>query len=215
MPGLFNIFGWPAQQTPPEVPQQDGPWRPQEWAGLSASAEQLVYVKTNIGGYFFDAIVREEHTTSLKITEHPVQTGANITDHSYVQPSRLTMEVAMSDAMDSVVAGQFTEGVTKSVSAYQTLLRLQQTRVPLQVVTRLNVYQNMLIEEMTAPDDMKTLYGLRCTVMLKEIFVVEVSKTTVSARPHATGSTNRGQQQPQEPSATTARQIAKAMGVEE
>lgn len=210
MPGLFNIFGGLAKASPPDVPLQNGPWRPPEWSGLSSDAAQLVYMKSNIGGYFFDALIRAEHTTRLKITDHPVQTGANIVDHSYIEPATLVMEIAVSDAMDSMVSGQFTAGITKSVAAYQTLLKLQQTRLPLQVVTRLNVYQNMLIEELTAPEEAKTLYGLRCTVTLKEIFVVEVSKTTVSARPQATGSTARGQQQATKPPPTIARQIEKA-----
>lgn len=193
-------------------PQSDGPWRAPQWAGLPSDVNQLVYIKTNIGGYFFDAVLREDHTESVKVTEHPVQTGANISDHAYNLPAKLTMEIGMSDAMDSIVTGQFTGWYTKSVSAYQMLKQLKEARLPLRVLTRLNLYENMIIEEINAPDDVKTLYGLRCTVTLKEIFVVEVSKTTVSARPQTTGATNRNVQQPTTPPPTVLSAMEGATG---
>lgn len=182
-------------------------FRPPQWSGLPTEPSQLVLVKTNIGGFFFDATLREEHTSTLKITSHPVQTGANITDHSYVEPSVLTMEIGMSDGMDSLIPNQFTGQYTKSVSAYQTLLDLQESRIPVSVLTRIRKYDNMLIEEITVPDDAKSLHGLHCTVTLREIFVVEVSTTTVSARTQATGQTNRGNVQAVEDKGTLAYQI--------
>jgi hypothetical protein len=180
----------------PTAPKSKGPWRPTQWQGLPTDVKQLILIKTNIGGFFFDAVLREDHTETVKITEHPVQTGANISDHAYNLPAKLTMEIGMSDAMDSMVAGQFTGWYTKSVSAYQMLKQLKEARLPLKVLTRLNFYENMVIEEINTNDDFKTLNGLRCTVTMKEIFVVEVSKTTVSARPQTTGQTNRNTQQP-------------------
>lgn len=193
----YNIGKKLQQKATPVFPPANGDvnegFRPPQWNGLPVDNEkQLIYIKTNIGGLFFDAVIREEHTTKIKMTEHPVQTGANIVDHAYMEPATLTMEVAMSDCMATMVRGKFTEGSTKSVSAYQALLSLQQARLPYQVHTRLNLYKNMLIEEITAPDDYKTLHGMRCTIRLKELFVVEVSETTVSARPIALGKSNRG-----------------------
>lgn len=176
------------------------PFRPPQWSGLPTELSQLILVKTNIGGFFFDAVLREEHTSSLKITSHPVQTGANITDHSYVEPAVLTMEIAMSDAMDDLYNRQFIDytsssgekHASKSVSAYRFLLDLQESRVPVTVLTRLKQYSNMLIENITVPDDAKTLHGLKCTVILREVFVAKVYETKVSTRPHATNKTPKG-----------------------
>lgn len=174
------------------APVSKGPYRPKQWDNLPSDLSQLVLVKTNIGGFFFDAIIRTEHNSDLKITSHPVQTGANITDHSFLEPAVLVMEIAMSDAMDSLVPNQFTGKYTKSVSAYQVLSDLQADRIPLSVTTRIRTYQNMLIETINVPDDVKTLNGLRCTVTLKEVFVVEVARAKVSARPHAMNDVDRG-----------------------
>lgn len=193
-------------------PKSTGPWRPTQWQGLPADVNQLVLIKTNIGGFFFDAVLHEDHIESVKVTEHPVQTGANISDHAYNLPAKLTMEIGMSDAMDSLVPNQFTGWYTKSVSAYQMLKQLKETRLPLRVLTRLNLYENMVIEEINAQDDFKTQYGLKCMVTMKEIFVVEVSKTTVSARPQTTGTTNRNVQQPTEPPPTVLSALETATG---
>lgn len=165
-----------------------------------ADIPQLIGVKTNIGGYFFDAFLKVDHNSSLRITDHPVEEGANITDHAYVEPKTLTMEIGMSDACISFINGQFTEKYTRSVSAFDVLVNLQEQRIPLKVHTRLKTYENMLIETITVPDDYMTQYGLRATVGLRQIIVVKtetvVIPNRVSKKPHKTGETNRGTVQP-------------------
>jgi len=207
----YNIIKALNKEKEPGVnPPESKVWRPPQWNGLTTDQEQLIMVKTNIGGFFFDAFLREEHTSTLKVTEHPIQTGANVVDHAYIEPARLVMDIGMSDAQESLVIDQFSGGYTKSVQAYQTLLKLQKSRLPLKVFTRLNLYQNMVIESLTVNEDYKTLYGLRCTVTLREIMVVEVTTTTVSARPQTSGNTSTGTVQPTEPPATIAAHIEDA-----
>jgi len=161
-----------------------------------ANIPQFITVKTNIAGYFFDAILRSEHTSSVAITEHPVETGAATTDHSYVKPSQLVMEVGMTDVATSFITGQFEGGWSRSVTAYKLLLDLQQKRIPFTVLTRLKQYKNMLIETMAVPDDYTTRYGLKATVTMREIFVATVKTVKISARPQVTNNTQRGQLQP-------------------
>ncbi len=218
--GYYNLAKVVKQRSGRDIPDPIGnfgrPYRPPQWNGLPRELSQLVLVKTNIGGLFFDAVLRTEHTSTLKITSHPVQNGANITDHSILEPSVLVMEIGMSDTMDSVLHGQYSGKGSKSVSAYQMLLDLQASRIPVSVLTRLKKYDHMLIENITAPDDVKTLHGLRCTVTLREIFVVEVARQKVSARPHDTDQTNRGNLQAKiVDDETAARMGLKIIGIED
>jgi hypothetical protein len=171
------------------------------------TAEQLILVKTNVGGFFFDAFLRLDHTTKLKITEHPVQVGAAITDHAYMEPNRLTIEVGMSDAATSFLPGQFSGGWSRSVTAYKALLELQKQRIPVQVLTRLALYKNMLIETITVPDDARTLYGLKATVTLREIIVAEVQTVKISARAQVTDTTKRGNPEPVNANETVLKQL--------
>ena len=137
--------------------------------------------------YVFDAILRQEHTHMMRITEHPVQTGANISDHAYQLPATLMLEIGMSDAMDTFFPGQFEGPYSKSVNAYQTLLDLQAKRLPIEISTRLNTYKNMVVEEIRAQDDFKTMYGLRAVVTFKQIITATVASVAVpeSDRIHA------------------------------
>ena len=175
---------------------------------------QLLYVKTHIGGYFFDAIFRTEHTSQLAITSHPVQGGANISDHCYLQPARVVMDVGASDCNASVVLGQFLTASSKSKSAFDALFDTQKQRMPIDLHTRLKDYKNMLIENIVVNDDLKTSSAVRATVTLRQVITVDVAPVTVSARAHATNTTSGGVPQPVVPNRTIARQIGIATGIE-
>ena len=175
-------------------------------------ADGLIYVKTNIGGFFFDAFIRMDHESKLTITEHPVQSGAAVNDHAFLNPRRLTMEVGMTDIAHSIVPSQFMGGLPRSVVAFRLLQELQATRQLLRVLTRLQLYENMLIETITAPDDYTTRYALKATVAMKEIIVPSVKTVAISASPQITDTTNLGQAQPVEPPASVLVQLQRLIG---
>lgn len=155
------------------------------------------YFDTGKEHLIFDALFSTEHQSSLTITEHPVQTGANISDHVYMDPQILTFEIGMSDVMKSSIPGQFSDNASRSVSAYLKLRQLQTQGLPITVVTRLGTYKNMMVENITAPEDNKTTFALRATVTLKEIFVVNVTTVKISERPQKSQETNEGEQKVQ------------------
>ena len=170
--------------------------------------KSLVYTKTNIGGWFFDAYLKMTHTSRLTITDQPVQTGAALTDHAFLQPRELSMDIGMSNVAKSFVPGQFSGGYSRSVNAFKVLKELQQLRVPIQVHTRLGLYENMLIEVLSAPDDYTTLEGLRCTVTFREILVAQVKTVKISARPQVTDNSKRGSPEPVTPNQSILLQIS-------
>ena len=142
--------------------------------------------------YVFDGVLQLEHTQEVVVTEHPVENSENITDHAFVKAARVSLDVLMSDAMQSYILGQWTGSNSKSVSAYQTILGLQLARKPLTLTTRLNTYTNMLITSIHTPDDYKTKFGLRATITFQQIFNGITSTALASARPQTTGSTGVG-----------------------
>lgn len=141
----------------------------------------------------FDAIFSTDYLHSLSITDHPVQTGANISDHAYEEASVLTFEIGMSDVMTSISSESFGEG-TRSITAYKKIRELQSQRVPITVVTKFGTYTNMMVETLAVPDDSTTMTALKATVVLKQIFVVNVSTVKISERPQKSNSTNEGEQ---------------------
>jgi len=60
-----------------------------------ASLKSLLFTEKHgakIGQLFLDATIREEHSYRNRITQWPVETGANMTDHIRLEPDRITLE---------------------------------------------------------------------------------------------------------------------------
>lgn len=190
-------------------------YRPFQWMLLPRSTEELVFIKFNIDGWFFDATLSEGHDSQLAITQNPVQGGADLTDHSYAKPKTINLSIMVSDCMASIIEGQFSSGPTKSRQAFNVLYELQAKRVPLSVSTRLKNYTNMLIESISVRDDNSTHFGLRADVAMREIIMPTLSATTVSARGWTTGSSNSGEVQPKQATETPTilRGIEDAAGI--
>jgi hypothetical protein len=167
-------------------------YRPSAWGssgGVGDPSITMVYIMNSIDNinYFFDAVLKTEHTTTRTITKHPIQTGAAIADHSYQMPAIVTLEIGMSDAMDSYAIDSFPdigssnhvypkEG-SKSVNAYRTFVDLQKKGIPLTVNTRLNRYENMIITQISTTDDKDTTYSLKCTIAFEQVFIADVGVT--------------------------------------
>jgi len=171
------------------------------------------FFMTDVGNFIFDAYFSVDHETNLTITEQPVQTGVNISDHAYMEAKQVIFDIGMSDVMQSVVSGQFGDNASRSVSAYTTLRALQEQRLPIQVATRLATYSNMLIATISCTDDSTTGNGMRATVTLQEIIVVNVNTVGISARPQVSASTNNGDQAVQSADTSILSKILSAVGL--
>lgn len=159
-------------------------------SGMSTNA--LLYCKTNIAGYFFDGYLSVGVNSSLEITQNPVETGASIVDHAYVKPTQIRMDIIMSDVHQSLVPGQFSGTYSRSVKAYDVLKKIQEDRIPVSVLCRLGLYENMLIQSLSADDDADTYRALKATVNLVEIPIARVKKVKISKVPQTTGGTGMG-----------------------
>ena len=160
-----------------------GPWRPPQWPSSKASTLTMTVKDptTNITtAYIFDGIPRAEHEQQSVITLNPVQTGASLTDHAYVNPPRLTVEILMSDTMQSFTLGQWADNPSRSVSAYQQLVKLQKQRATCQIATRLNNYDNMLIASIRAEESKDTRYALKASVSFVGILTASVENVSSS-----------------------------------
>lgn len=164
-------------------------------------SEQIVktYFKCARGDYYFDAIFSTQISSTLTITSHPIQTGADITDHAFENGKELTFQIGMSDVMESINTSVIFDGdSTRSINAYNTLCQLQKDRLPITVVNKFGTFNNLLIQSIVEEDNANTITSLRVTIVMKEIFVVDVESVKVSARPEITDSTNEGSQNAQQ-----------------
>ena len=154
--------------------------------------DAMLYCKTNIGGYFFDGFMQVDHSIDLEVTENPVETGAAVVDHAYVKPAQVTMRVMMSDVHQSLYPGQFTGTRFRSTNAWHVLKKLQGDRIPFSIFTRLGLYENMLITNLSASDTADTFRALSATVTLREIPVARVKEVKISSASQTTINTEMG-----------------------
>ena len=177
-------------------------WRPPQWSKPPMFSMASMDPATGaVTGYVFDNIPRVLHEQQGVVTLNPVQDGAPISDHFYVVPARLTVEILMSDSMQSYTFGQFSDGVARSVSCWQTLKALQASKAFVTIVSRLDTYDNMLITDRRGEETPETTHAGRFTVTFTQVLIATVTltnaPTTNSTRPQATGQTQAGQVQPQ------------------
>lgn len=160
------------------------------------SDSELILIKTNIAGWFFDGFMEVTHDLSTTVTSHQVQKGASMSDHAYINPVEVSMTIRMSDTMKSISKNQESQyagiSYTRSTAAYRILEQLQRSRTPFQVHTRLLTYKNMIITNLSVQDDIETLYGLECKVTMQELIVASEKKVTISSRTQTTTTSNSG-----------------------
>lgn len=130
-----------------------------------------------VGPVPIDCVISERHTSEIAITEIPIEDGARITDHAFVLPKKVTLDIANQNA----------------AAAYNALVAFQESRAPVTVVTGLYVYTNMLIKNLNAERDKTFSSILRCTCDLQEILIVSTAyaaDTTGTGDPNSTSSTS-------------------------
>ncbi len=156
--------------------------------------------------------IEEVGTDELEITEHPVEQGANISDHAFKLPSEVVIHVAWSDSANNVSPIQGAGGILRNASPalnnvvnaaglalaavsapsisqletiYQQLLSLQVSRQLFDVYTGKRHYTNMLLRTIVAPNDFKMENSLFLTLTCKQVIIVNSQTATLQANVQA------------------------------
>jgi hypothetical protein len=157
--------------------------------------------------YYFQAMLRAYSAERVVLTNHPVQGGASISDHAYVEPAELLLDVGFSDVQASPTPNQYTGGTSQSATAFQVFQAIKNAKVPCALVTRLASYMNMVLVEISAPQNQETFAAALITLRFKQVIVGTVSTVPASSRPQLTGSTNAGVCGTQTPSNSLSGQL--------
>lgn len=138
-----------------------------------------------IGSLIPDVLIREVGRDTLITTDHPVETGAAITDHAFKLPAEIEMVIGWSDSTGGYVG--------YSDEAYEMLLAIQEKRELIEVSTGRRNYQDMLPVGIQQTRDEKTANVLMCALRLRQIIIVSTQTTlapkSAQANPAKTGST--------------------------
>jgi hypothetical protein len=136
-----------------------------------------------IGPVTVQVIINEETVDNLTITKQPVQQGASITDHSYIEPTVLSMNILQqNNNLISGLTGTFSAAGTNGLAIiYQQFLTLQGSRSPFNVLTPKRVYKNMLISSIRMVTDKNTENILALNVSMQQIIIVSIGVALIPA----------------------------------
>lgn len=159
-----------------------------------------------IMGLFADVTVEEKHKDELKITEHPTEAGAAISDHAYKEPPEVMMKVGWSESagtLNGFLGNTVLGGNTSLTIVYQTLLQLQDQALPLIISTGKRLYTNMLIKSLACTTELQTENVLMIDITFKKVIMVSTQTAFIAienqASPDATaGVADGGTVQPKE-----------------
>lgn len=158
-------------------------------------------INSQLGSFHLYVTIEERHHDELVITDHPVEQGAAITDHSYKKPAELTITIGWSNSnLASIASLQFGN---YSRSTYNDLLTLQKSRIPFNISTGKRKYSNMLIQSLSTTTDAKTENSLIVTLNCREVIIVQTTTTQLQpaanmTNPQKTAATaNTGTKTPQ------------------
>lgn len=152
-----------------------------------------------LGGLYPDVVIEEAHDDSITKTEHPVEDGANISDHAYVNPPVVVIRAGVSDS-----GGSLFSAAKPSMEFYEKLLALQRSLEPFDIITGKRTYKNMLLDRLSVVTDVDTNSVLSFVAECSQIIIAQTQTVSVPPRsvhknPGKTGGTSdKGQKQPKE-----------------
>lgn len=150
-----------------------------------------------IDDFEIDIAEAEEHRFDSEITEHPVETGADITDHVRSRGMSLTIDGIVSDTPIGAIAkrrlidfGDF----LPSGEAYAKLIGIRDARQPITIATSLRTYENMVMESLTIPCNATAGDALRFSAVFRQVQLITNERTIVLVSvPRGKAKVNRGQ----------------------
>ena len=134
----------------------------------------VLFSPRNIGGFIANVTIEEQHVDRMRVTEHPVEQGAAITDHSYKEPARLTIRAGWSNSSPLALGNPF-----YIQTIYQSFLALQASRQTFDIITGKRSYTNMLIEVLMETTDKEHENAMMLVLECKEIIIATTQTVTV------------------------------------
>lgn len=172
-------------------------------------------VQTSDVAITMHAVKKETHEFKNIVTDHPVEEGYNISDHSRPEPEQVTMEctisntpVSRSQQTQAVRSGQYTFNTTSeeagaigdtngyAIGQWRELKKLRDAGAIVKVVTTLGDYESMAITSISLPREAKNYDAIQFTISFKKIRVVKnkLTKQTESRDPRAQSKKKTGAQ---------------------
>jgi hypothetical protein len=164
----------------------------------------------------FDASIVETFTKNAEVTDHPVESGADVTDHIRRLPREIEIRGWVSD--NPIVLFPSAEfGLpprSRAQDAYAELCRIMDEGQLVKVVTSLTELENMALTSINVSRDKDTGQILDATIGLREV-VVATTEVTEPPEPRQRNRQKKrqiGKQTTKQPDDSLAFQLFSAIG---
>jgi hypothetical protein len=148
---------------------------------------------TNDISFSAQIVENERHHDSVVVTSHPVQMGAEVSDHAYKLPAEVTLRYGWSNSPKQSLAAQ-TAGIGASLigggsigqaaaagfgigasaqvnEVYDFLLGLHSAKTLFDLYTGKRLYSNMLIQDLDTETDYTTENAMVVTIHCKQLII--------------------------------------------
>lgn len=165
-----------------------------------------------------DLTIEERHERNAQVTEHPVESGAKVSDHVILSPERVIISGFVSDAGVAVFGSQ----PGKTQGAFDTLESAWRSRETISVVSGYKTYQDMIITRLNLPRNRPE--SMQFDIELQHVTIVsaamgelgQTSNSSAIGTPanqevgDATASRSEAGRQPTQPSGSATTQAAES-----
>lgn len=133
---------------------------------------------TKIDGFIIDATPLEDHQFETEVTDHPVEEGADISDHARIKPFLLTLDCVVSNTPLAAVF-PFRSSDLPSDDCYAHLQQARKEKRLLKVETSLDIFENMEITRLSIARKADDGFGIRFQISFKQIEIVTNERSIV------------------------------------
>jgi len=166
----------------------------------------ISFIGTVLGDIGFDAVLSEGATVKANVTKHPVEFGAEISDHVYVMPATVVIRGGVANTLfgkqenpEDPFGTSFNSETTRSENAWGALETIQAAGLPFSVQTGVKLWEGMVLESLQTERDAVRSNVLLFVATLREVFLVDLLTTSLPAAklktPSKGSEVKRGKQQ--------------------
>lgn len=153
---------------------------------LATGTTKLVPEEAADAPVVFDAVISEGFDTGVTVTDHPIEDGADISDHIRDNPDTLQIDIVVSrtpanipDLVKVLASPDYDRHETAWYQIYQWI----KSHELVKVVTNARTWRGMAIESMSRKRTSAVGEALEATIKLKQIVKVQSHDVAAPTRP--------------------------------
>ena len=137
----------------------------------------------------FDALISDNTDVSVTVTDHPIEDGADVTDHIRDNPDKLKIDILHSQTpanIPDLVLATANPSFFRHEDVWAQLKEWIKAHALVTVATSVTTWHHMAIESLSRQRTAAIGHAVEASITLKEIVKIKSSTALVPSRPIAT-----------------------------